>query len=212
MTLSKSAVLIPGWATDSRIFDSLVLPFDKVLAADFSCSGFDKELLALLKKGSVKKTTLIGYSLGGFLAADFACKYPDLIDNLILVSIRQQYPPRTLDAIKKYLIENKKAYLYKFYHECFYSPEDMSWFKKNLLKRYLSDMPAERLLTGLDYLKKARIKASSVKNIKIIHGEFDKIAPLKEAQGIARELKVEFIVVKDAGHMLFLKKGFDKIL
>ncbi len=42
--------------------------------------------LSLLEKEIPKKTTLIGYSLGGRLAMDFAHRFPERIERLIILS------------------------------------------------------------------------------------------------------------------------------
>jgi len=72
------------------------------------------------------------------------------------------------------------------------------------------------LIDGIDYLSKAEIKAeflSKLEKIKIIHGEFDNIAPLAEAKKLSDRLsQAEFIVVNGMGHVPFLKQGFSKYI
>ena len=42
--------------------------------------------LTFLEKAITKKVTLVGYSLGGRLAMDFARKYPERIERLVILS------------------------------------------------------------------------------------------------------------------------------
>lgn len=193
-----TVILIPGWATDCRIFKAV-------------------ESSKIFKEKAADKISLLGWSLGGFMAAEFASKYPDTISELILVSIRTRYDSARLADIKRLLLKDKKAYLYKFYLESF-SDEDkegLAWFKKNLLKNYLQDMKTEDLIRGLDYLSQASMDPRflmPVKKIRIFHGTEDTIAPLGEAEEIGSRLpQAEFIRITGAGHCPFLNRDFRDI-
>jgi pimeloyl-ACP methyl ester carboxylesterase len=96
--MTAGLVLVPGWASDWRIFNSLNLEFDYLVPLDFSPFSFEKGLLRALKKKS-GRVSLFGWSLGGFTAAGFAAKYPALIDELMLVSIRRRYLAEELGSI-----------------------------------------------------------------------------------------------------------------
>jgi len=211
-----SIVLIPGWATDYRIFDSLDLKFNYLLPTDFSPLTFEEGLLCALKENGIKKVSLFGWSQGGFIAGDFASKHADLINELILVGIRKEYKNEELAKVREALNKNKKGYLYKFYTMCFCEKEDMARFKRGLLKDYCDELSLDYLVATLDYLENGRIKPellNSIKRIRIVHGEHDNIAPIEEAMDIKRGLpSSEFITVKGAGHIPFLKKGFDEYL
>lgn len=190
-------ILMPGWATDCRIFK-------------------DVESLKIFKDRPADKICLLGWSLGGFMAAEFASRYPEAIGELILVSIRRRYDPAILTDITQLLIKDKKAYLYKFYLESF-SGEDkegLAWFKKNLLKSYLQDMKTEDLIRGLDYLSQASMEPERlrrVEKIRIFHGTEDRIAPLEESEKIGSRLpQAEFIRISGAGHCPFLSRDFRK--
>tara|TARA_Y100000031_G_C8136771_1_gene345634 strand:- start:93 stop:785 length:693 start_codon:yes stop_codon:yes gene_type:complete len=205
-------VLIPGWATDYRIFDSLDLKFNYLVPIDFYPFGFEKSLLEVLKEKRIKKVSLLGLSLGGFIAAAFASKYVDLVDEVILIGIRKKYDKAQLRAIKPLIQKNKKAYLYKFYSQCFTDAEEMNWFRTNLLEGYCEEFDIQYLLDTLDSLEDFQITNSMLKGIgklKIVHGEKDKIAPIEEAIEIKNQVnKAKFIPIKDAGHMPFWGRNF----
>jgi 2-succinyl-6-hydroxy-2,4-cyclohexadiene-1-carboxylate synthase len=209
-----STVLIPGWAADHRIFDTLKLEFNYLLPLTFSPDTFEEELLKILRENNINKVSLFGWSLGGFLASSFASRHKELVDRLILVSIRKKYKKEGLDEIRAHLHKSKKAFLYKFYSQCFFKKENMQWFRKSLLKDYCENMNLERLLYTLDYLQSAEIQPEAVKaikNIKIIHGEHDRVAPIEEAHEIKESLpQAEFVAVENAGHIPFLEGPFLK--
>ncbi len=211
-----SIVLIPGWASDYRIFERLDLKFNYLIPLDFSPFTFEQGLLLAYREYSLDKVSLFGWSLGGFLACEFSAKYSSYVDELILVSIREKYNQEELDETRNYLRENKKGYLYKFYSQCFYDDECRDYFKTNFIKKYCKDMQLDSLIGGIDYLAKTKISTEgleAIEKIKIVHGEFDGIAPLAEAKRLkARLPRAKFIVVKDSGHMPFLKKSFSRYI
>lgn len=212
----KTMVLIPGWATDYRIFKGLDLGYNYLLPLKFKPLTFVEDLLRQLNKKGIEKISLFGWSLGGFLAAEFALKNPKRIEELILLSIRKSFEPALLKNIGQKIRENKRAYLYKFYVECFSNAEkeESSRFKEYILIKYVWGMRLEDLLSGLDYLAQAKIMPqglSMLPKIRIFHGEDDKVAPLKEAVEISSRLpKAKFIRMPLAGHIPFLNPKFKR--
>jgi pimeloyl-ACP methyl ester carboxylesterase len=211
-----SIVLVPGWASDYRIFTTLDLRFNYLVPLDFSPFTFEEDLLVALKKNDIAKISIIGWSLGGFVAQEFALKYADLIDELILVSIRKRYEVESLKDIKRHLVRSKKGYLYKFYTQCFSKKDRMHYFRENLLRVYCEELDLDYLLKTLDYLENAEIKPQLLDNIKritIIHGEYDRIAPVQEAIDIKDKIPhARFICIKDAGHIPFLEEDFKGVI
>jgi len=204
----NTIVLIPGWATDYRVFDALNLEFNYLIPDVFDPYNFEDNLLAALDERGLKKISLFGWSLGGFVAAEFASKHPQSVDELILVSIRRKYKEEELTEIRGHLENNKKGYLYKFYQMCFCEGEN----KGILFRKYCWEMNLDYLLKTLEYLRDAEIRPESLhdtKRIKIIHGRNDNIAPINEAIGIKDRLKnAKFITMEDTGHVPFLKEEF----
>src|SRR3989338_4829180 len=179
-------VLIPGWASDYRIFSTLDINYNYLLTVEFYPFGFNEGLVKLLKEKSISKISLFGWSLGAFLAQDFALIYPEVVNELIFLSIRKRYESKSLEEIKSQILKNKKAFLYKFYLQLF-SEDDKDaavWFKRTLLKDYISEIKIDELVEGLDYLLQAHIQADSLagfKKLRIFHGEKDSVAPFSEA-------------------------------
>lgn len=215
---SDTAVLIPGWASDCRIFAPLNLPYNYLLPVRINFSDFQKELLEALEKSSLPKVHLLGWSLGVFLAMEFATKNPLRVKGLFLLSIAKEFDPNLLKEIEPKLKKNKRAYLYKFYQDCF-SPEDKTgccWFKKNLLRDYIESMKLDDLISGLDYLSHARLMpkdASGIDKVRIFHGEKDRIMSFVDATSIKSEFKeAEFLALSDIGHICFLNSPFKEQL
>ncbi len=206
---NNTIALIPGWATDYKIFGSLNLKFNYLLPLNLSPPTFENSILNALKEKWIERISLLGWSLGGFLAAEFAIKYPELVNELILVSIRKKYQPEEIAGIKELLKKSKRGYLYKFYTQCFTDPVSLSWFKRNLLKTYCEKFDLEYLLKTLDYLAKSQIKTqelAGIGRVRIIHGEHDRIAPIAEAREVQSAITgAELIAIKNCGHIPFLE-------
>jgi pimeloyl-[acyl-carrier protein] methyl ester esterase len=207
-------VLVPGWATDYRIFSSLELGYNYLIQADFDTGNFNARLSEELRVRAITHVSLCGWSLGGFLAAEFASDNARSIDELILISIRERFDPPVLKDTEAKLRENKKAYLYKFYLEWFSNNDTkkLAWFKKNLLRDYAAGMELKELVAGLEYLADAGIDAqrlTALRKITIVHGSQDKIMPVNEARALASSLpNAKFVCIEGAGHIPFLTRGF----
>ncbi|MFA5104569.1 MAG: alpha/beta hydrolase [Candidatus Margulisiibacteriota bacterium] len=204
----KDIVLLPGWATDHRIFDKLDIEYNYIVPADFDPFSFSDPLIGFLQNNCFKKISLFGWSMGGFAAADFAVKNPYLIDELILVGVKEKYQRDGVEKVKELLLENKKAYLYKFYRDCFSlkDKETLSWFKEKLMADYLDLFENEKLLKWLDYLLATPLdlEALSKMKVKFVYGAADKIVPAAEVMSLKKKMpSAEFIFKENKGHLAF---------
>lgn len=209
-------LLIPGWATDCGIFDPLDIRFNYLLPLDPSPAGFGEDLIKAIRGNNLKKISVLGWSMGAFMACDLLPEYGDCINEIFLVSARKRYAKIQNENIKILLMRSRKAFLRKFYHDCFSEEENdaLSWFKENLLKDYLEEMELKQLLEGLDYLSGRRIDASALEGARVtfVHGREDKIAPIKEVMELKAEApRARYIFIEGAGHMPFLTQKFKRI-
>lgn len=209
-------VLVPGWAADHRIFDALDLEFNYLIPTEFSPKDFEERLIGKLEKENLKKISILGSSLGGFLAADFASKYPEAVKETVFIGMRPRYHKDGLDEVRGLITKNREAYLRSFYHAWF-SPaekEALDHFKKTLMRDYIKDMKEETLSAGLDYLSDAKLDAAKLRTIetRFIHGTCDKIAPVEEISELEKLLPgSDFTILAGAGHLPFLNNNFKEI-
>lgn len=211
---NSTLVLVNGWATDSRIFGPLLPELSGALAMDASPSDFEARLLKLMAEKALGHISIMGWSIGGYLAADFAVKYPHRVDTLFLLGVRNKYPAEQIALVRRMVERSAKAYLSRFYIECF-SPNEgdaYQWFKETLLNDYLAKFESKDLLIGLDYLARAEIipdKLAHVKNVRFVHGSNDRIAPVADVICLKPQLpRHEFVCIENAGHAVFLNTGF----
>ena len=210
-------VIVGGWAFDYRIFASLELGYNYLLFCGDCLVDFEGELEKVLLKKDIDRISLLGWSQGAFAACAFAGGNREIVEEVILISARQKYEEHGLLEIKNYLEKNSTAYLYSFYRKFFGRQEKELYqrFKETLLKDYLKQSP-QKLIEGLDWIGQAEIKPEALKdlkNITIVHGRNDSIAPVDEAIELADSLpQARLIVFEDVGHLPFLRKDFKKRL
>lgn len=204
--------MIPGWASDYRIFGRLDLDFNYLLPVEFSPSLFNGPLLKAMAESDVNSISVFGWSLGGFVAAGFASLNKDLIEEVILVSIRGKYGPDEIAIVKDGIAGDKTAELRRFFIRCFPCRDDMRPFRESLFETYCRELDTEELLSSLEFLERVEICPGHLKGIervKIIHGSLDRIAPVEEAAAIAAGTRgAKFISMPRAGHMPFLREDF----
>ena len=207
-------VLLPGWATDGRLFDGI---FPGV-AAVRSCGplrpeGFPDRLAAFLDGAVRGPVTVVGWSLGGFLAAEFAKRHPARVRRLLLIGVRRRYPAAEVEAVRAALLRGRRACLSDFYARCFFPSRMREYraFRGGLQEDYLREMDEAGLLEGLSFLAENDFPGSGLPAcpVTVVHGGKDVIAPAAEAQGLAGEAgRATFLLLPEAPHAAFLDEGF----
>jgi 3-oxoadipate enol-lactonase len=113
----KTIVLVHGGLVDSRMWDEQFKPFAKNhRVVRYDLRGFGKsafptgpyshveDLFALMKFLKIERAALVGLSLGGMIAADFALEHPQMVETLVLTSssLRGYQSPRNEQTISVY--------------------------------------------------------------------------------------------------------------
>lgn len=210
----RDLVLIPGWAMDVRIFEPMDLPFNYILPGPIDPETFAADLHRRLDENNCPKVSLLGWSMGGFLAADFAARFPSQVSEVFLVGVRDRFDAESLRDIKTILEKDRRAYLYGFYTQCFRhcSNDQIVRFKRSLLKPYLESMILEDLLHGLDYLVDAEMDTqslSAISTVQFFHGELDEISPVSQARNLASSIPhASFRNFPNLGHIVFYDSAF----
>ena len=212
-----SVVLLPGWAMDGRIFDGVLPGVTAVTTGPLRPAGFSRRLAAFLDGAARGPVTVVGWSLGGFLAAEFAREYPDRVRRAVLVGIRREYPEGDVEAVLRSLSDDPGACLSGFYAQCFYPSQMPAYrrFRGGLQAAYLREMDCARLREGLSYLVGAQLSGETLPAcpVAIVHGGKDVVAPFAEAERLARESgNARFHPLPGAAHAAFLADGFRAVV
>ena len=212
-----SMVLLPGWATDGRIFEGVLPGVTAVTTGPLRPEGFSRRLAAFLDRTARGAVTVVGWSLGGFLAAEFARESPDRVRRVVLVGIRREFPEGDVAGVLRSLSADPGACLTAFYAQCFFPSQMPAYrrFRGGLQAAYLREMDGGALREGLSYLAGARLSGETFPAcpVAIVHGENDVVAPLAEAEGVAREGgNATFHPLPGAAHAAFLADGFREVV
>ena len=199
-------IFLPGWGFDGRILCLLKPAPHWLYPADLlDPESFTQDLLRFLVSKNIRKVRLVGWSMGAMLGLEFGAKHRDLIDSLVLVSLRAQWPALEIKELQTEFSRAPEAFLKDFYRKCFLG--DKPAYKKfcaTLEPPYLAAIKrnSSRLQRGLDFLGTFKIP-SPMPHIptRLIHGKQDIIAPIKEMAPLPGAI-VE--VIDTAGHGVFL--------
>jgi malonyl-CoA O-methyltransferase len=199
-------VFLPGWGFDGSILH-LLKPAPAWIYPENPLDPFtiEQDLLSLFRAGNIKKVRVVGWSMGAMLGLEFAAGHGELLQSLILVSLRPHWPEHEIKEIRKEFFRNPKVFLENFYRKCFLGDRQAyRTFSTTLESKYLTALNKNmtRLQLGLDYLEKFRLP-SSLPSIatKMIHGKQDIVAPVAEIPSLPASV-VELI--DNAGHAVFL--------
>ncbi len=180
----------------------------------YSMRIFAEDIAELLKKLGVKTTHVLGISLGGGIAFQFAVDYPELVKSLIIVNAGIEVP---VDSFKMKLEAFKRTFIVKLVGmkkmgkvlapRLFIKPEQED-LREKLIERWAENdkkayLSAMRALIGWSI----RDQLYKVKFPTLIIGSDEDYAPssIKE-EYTALIPNAKFIEIKDARHAVPMEK------
>lgn len=199
-------VFLPGWAMGHEIFLELDLPYNYIFVENQDLRTIGFELKEYMDEHSIPSIDLFGFSMGGFCA--FEIMKSDLlpVKKIFFAGIRKHYHPAIIQEVKKYILQNKKAYLSRFYRQCFYQRKNFIRYK-DLFETFMEKFSETELIQGLDYLASHSVRLDEISekySVFLYHGSEDLIAPLGE---ISLLDSVKKKVIPYAGHLFWLESS-----
>ena len=200
----EDLVLLPGWATDIRVFHPLFLKkfqynFIFPDLEDLSHPNFLVDKIFKFSEG--KEINCLGWSMGSFLIMDFILKYGNQkkIKKVFLYGIRESYDKSELKKIRFYLKKNKSGYLREFYRE--------AGLGHLLINEYCNLFDEKFLLSGLQYLEEANFPKvetfiNKIDSLEITNSLDDKIAIFSKYPKIIKDKKVKEIFLTGGSHAI----------
>jgi pimeloyl-ACP methyl ester carboxylesterase len=166
------------------------------------------------KQLKIERATLVGNSMGGWIAAAFTAAFPDRVDKLVLVDAAGYAPPKELDmrtlfALNPTTREGMKVLTAKvFYNKAFQTDAAIDAAIAARLAAgdgYTIKSITESIIRGEDFLD------DTVKTIKrptlIIWGREDGLVPLAEGERFHKDIAGSKLVVFDqCAHVPNLEK------
>jgi pimeloyl-ACP methyl ester carboxylesterase len=207
----RSLVLIPGWGFCSDIFSSLNLSYNYILPKGPVYYDISTELHDFLLSRNIVKVSLLGWSLGAWVALDFQAGYPDMIEAIYVISLPGAFDREEILLQLKVLEADRFASMKQFYRRCFLGQSaDYQWFSSSLEESSIRQWDMPELRKGLMYLKgkTADLSGYAGTQMRIFHGERDVIAPIDKIPEPPPGVAID--VIPGAGHLPFLSSEFER--
>ncbi len=113
-------VFLPGWGFDGQV-TTLAAPPRPWLTPNRPAAP--AEILAALDESltqqGIESIALTGWSLGAYLALDFAAAHPEKISAIYLLAGRDHWPPAEIAAIRQGITADQNGFMRSFYRKCF---------------------------------------------------------------------------------------------
>jgi 2-hydroxy-6-oxonona-2,4-dienedioate hydrolase len=161
------------------------------------------------KQLGIEHATLVGNSMGGWIAAMFTASFPDRVDKLVLVDAAGYRPPkdfdmRSLSGLNPTTREGMKILVAKvFYNKAFQSDAGIDQaiaVRMAAGDGYTINSITESIIRGEDFLDDA------VKTIKrptlIVWGRQDGLVPLTDGERFNKDIAgSKMVVIEHCGHV-----------
>ncbi|MAJ23472.1 MAG: alpha/beta hydrolase [Candidatus Pelagibacter sp.] len=167
---------------------------------------------ALMKKTDIKKIIIIGHSQGGLVGIDFASRYPELTNKIVLVSSSYKMPVNQ-DLIDLAEAGDEKSILLmmKWGYE-----GSKAFIGGNPVKKIINSARDIREILAVDLKACNNYKdgENAIKKINCptlcIFGDLDKMVPVKAGLKMTEQIKdSETKIISDCGHMIIFEKAFE---
>ncbi len=172
-------------------------------------SDWIKSLIGIL---NIPKIIVVGHSQGSLVGIDFASRYPNLIDKLVLVAGSNKMPVNK-DLIDLAEAGDEKAVLLmmKWGYE-----GSKAFIGGNPVKKIVNSARAIRevLAVDLNACNNYKDGENAIKKINCstlcIFGDVDKMVPVKVGIKMSEQIKnCETKIISDCGHMIIFEKAFE---
>lgn len=223
----KTLVLLHGHGVDDAIWDSIdasINEYFTVVRPNISLFTFCQtveeyadELHRFLTNAVIEKCTLIGHSMGGYIALAFAEKYPEMLEGFGLFH-STAYPDdeskkhqrnQTIDMLRNYgtemFVKNTAANLYGDRYKELH-PNKV----KEHIEKY-GKLPAEALIAGINAMRerpdRTAVLAAMPFPVLFIIGMQDKLIPFESCISLSEYPKQSYpFILAEAGHMGMLER------
>ena len=167
---------------------------------------------SLMLKINIEKIIIVGHSQGGLVGIDFASRYPELIEKIVLVANSYKMPVNQ-DLIDLAEAGDEKAVLLmmKWGYE-----GSNAFIGGNPVKKIVNSARdiREVLAVDLNACNNYKNGENAIKKINCptlcIFGDLDKMVPVKVGLKMSEQIiNSETKIISDCGHMIIFEKAFE---
>ena len=218
----KTLVLLHGHGIDDSVWDgvdallnddfTVVRPNNSLFTFCKTVEDYADELHRFLTNATIEKCTLIGHSMGGYIALAFAEKYPGMLEGFGLFhstayaddESKKYQRNQTIDMLRTYgtemFLKNTAANMYGDRFKEVY-PQKIN---EHIVR--FAKIPAEALISGIiamrDRKDRTEVLAALPFPVLFIIGMQDKILPFEKSISLSEYPRKSYpFILAEAGHM-----------
>jgi pimeloyl-ACP methyl ester carboxylesterase len=221
--------LLHGFLESSTMWNSLIQEFSKkntLVTIDFPGHGksgvisetHSMELMAevmneVMQNLQISKTTLMGHSMGGYVALAYAELFPEKVERLILLNSTptadSEERKENRDRALKVIDQNPQAYISMAIGNLFTETSREKFASEiEILKREAYTFPVEGIKAAIKGMRNRKDRTEVLKNFKkekyMILAKEDPILPILEAKKIAEQCGCSLKII-EGGHMSLIE-------
>jgi pimeloyl-ACP methyl ester carboxylesterase len=211
--------LLPEFSSSYRtiLFDNRGVGRSDPHSGPYSIAAMAEDAAAVMMAAGVESAHVIGFSMGGFIAQEFALRYAERVRRLVLASTAcggsevVWAAPEVLTALAAKDVKTREEGFWTTapYNYAQSTPralieEDLAVTLRSLLKResYQAQLQAITSWTGTH----SRLRGLNIPTL-VIHGDSDQLIPTENGRILARVIpKAEFVLIPGAGHRFMTDK------
>lgn len=215
--MSQNIVFLPGTLCDERIFTHQMPIFPQHQVISLRVQTTIDEMVKSVEAVSFEKFTLIGFSMGGHIAQEFALKHPERVEKLIIIACSSEgYPVEEKKIVQGSLalIEKSKftgitdKRLKDYLYPTSYENQEI----KDLIQSMAGIDAKEVYLRQTKATLERRNLKADLKNLNLpvlfIAGAQDQIVPLESIRRSAENISGALLVeVEECGHFVPLEQA-----
>jgi len=180
---------------------------------DYKIATFSDFLQGFMQLQNLTKATLVGNSLGGWIALDFAARHPDMVDKLVLVDSAgiPWSPAPTVHLNPSTLDEMREVLNICFYDKKFVTDEAVARAFTNRLRNN-DGYTVQR--TMAETIAEPQFETANLKSIKaptlVVWGRQDELVPLSVGERLRDGIPgAKLVVLDQCGHIPQIEKAAD---
>jgi pimeloyl-ACP methyl ester carboxylesterase len=186
-----------------------------------SITAIADDICELLDKLGIEKTSILGTSFGGFVAQDFALRYPERLNKLILACTSfggiNHVLPDNFEALSAFSATNNLNSLERI--RKFMIPAFTKDFAENHADiieqvcklREANEVPESVYLQQLQAATTFDMQAKVLQIIAetlVVTGDKDQVVPMQNSINLAKEIPNSRLeIIKNSGHLFFIEQA-----
>lgn len=214
MILTPS-IFLPGTLCDETLWAHQTPLFSRKQIVSLRAQNSVAEMIKSVAQSSFDSFNLIGFSMGGYIAQEFALAFPERVKHLIIIGASSMgYPHEEKAVVSSSIQMIKQGNFSGISDKRLKDYLDQTSYDNVELRRYIQKMGGsdakEVYLRQLEATLERRMLLSDMANIKVptlfVAGQNDKVVSLASIEKSSINAKAKLEVVSHAGHFIPLEQ------